>query len=68
MPHRRYRASIWSLSRANTLMAEEPRRRSSALLDAIADLIGSVDRLPRDLSARKRKYLSLTGYGDKRPR
>ena len=35
---------------------------------AIADLIGSVDGLPRDLSARKKDYLRLTGYGRKRPR
>jgi Arc/MetJ-type ribon-helix-helix transcriptional regulator len=44
------------------------RRRQPALLEAIADVIGSVDSLPRDLSARKKKYLKSTGYGDKRPR
>jgi hypothetical protein len=31
------------------------------LLDAVADLIGSVDQLPQDLSARKKKYLRSTG-------
>jgi len=36
------------------------------LLDAIADVVGSVDGLPRDLSTRKKKYLKSTGYGDKR--
>jgi hypothetical protein len=35
---------------------------------AIADLIGSVDGLPADLSARKKHYLRSTGYGRKRPR
>jgi Arc/MetJ-type ribon-helix-helix transcriptional regulator len=40
-------------------------RRQTASLDAIADLIGSVDALPRDLSARKKKYLRATRYGDK---
>ena len=35
---------------------------------AIADLIGSVDGLPADLSARKEKYLRATGYGRKHPR
>ena len=35
-------------------------------LDAIADLIGSVDGLPRDLSSRTKKYLRSTGYGIKR--
>lgn len=42
--------------------------RGSAALDAIADLIGSVDGLPTDLSANKKKYLRTTGYGRKRPR
>ena len=34
----------------------------------IADLIGSVDGLPPDLSSRKKHYLRLTGYGRKRTR
>jgi hypothetical protein len=37
-------------------------------LDAIADLIGSVDGLPVDLSARKKHYLKSMGYGQKRSR
>jgi Arc/MetJ-type ribon-helix-helix transcriptional regulator len=32
----------------------------SAPLDAIADLIGSVDGLPADLSARKKTYLKAS--------
>ena len=40
----------------------------SASLDAIADLIGSVDGLPADLSAHRKRYLESTGYGRKRPR
>jgi hypothetical protein len=40
----------------------------SALLDSIADVIGSVDELPEDLSARRKYYLKSTGYGRKRPR
>ena len=43
-------------------------RHKSSLLDAIADLIGSVDGLPADLSGRKKRYLKTTGYGQKRPR
>lgn len=43
-----------------------PRRRAKSL-DVIADLIGSVDGLPADLSARKKHYLKATGYGRKRP-
>jgi len=34
----------------------------------IGDLIGSVDALPSDLSARTKEYLSTTGYGAKRSR
>ncbi|MGH6951119.1 MAG: ribbon-helix-helix protein, CopG family [Vitreimonas sp.] len=33
---------------------------------AIADIVGSVDGLPSDLSARKKKRLKSTGYGDRR--
>jgi Arc/MetJ-type ribon-helix-helix transcriptional regulator len=43
-------------------------RRQSAPLYAIADLIGSVDGLPADLSAQKKRYLKATGYGQKRTR
>jgi Arc/MetJ-type ribon-helix-helix transcriptional regulator len=47
---------------------ERRRRQSAATLDAIADLVGSVDGLPRDLSAQTKKYLKSTGYGIKRAR
>jgi Arc/MetJ-type ribon-helix-helix transcriptional regulator len=43
-------------------------RRRPAQLDAIADLIGSVDGLPADLSSRKKRHLKATVYGQKRPR
>ncbi len=49
-------------------LAREPARRQSATFDAVADLIGSVDGLPVDLSARKKEYLRTTGYGRKRRR
>lgn len=49
-------------------LASVSARRPPASLDAIADLIGSVDRLPVDLSARKKQYLRATGYGRKRTR
>ena len=44
------------------------RRQRPAPLDAVADLIGSVDGLPPDLSRRKKDYLRSTGYGHKRSR
>jgi hypothetical protein len=37
-------------------------------VDPIADLIGSVDGLPADLSARRKHYLRRSAYGGKRPR
>lgn len=45
-----------------------PAERQAKQLDVIADLIGSVDGLPADLSARKKHYLKATGYGQKRAR
>lgn len=42
-------------------------RRQSAF-DGIADLVGSVEGLPVDLSARKKDHLKAGGYGRKRPR
>jgi Arc/MetJ-type ribon-helix-helix transcriptional regulator len=44
------------------------KRRRTASLNAIVDLIGSVDDLPTDLTARKKQYLQDTGYGQKRRR
>jgi len=49
-------------------LTPDQRRRRMASVDAIADLIGSVDGLPSDLSTRKRTYLRATGYGQKRSR
>ena len=34
----------------------------------IADLVGSIDGLPSDVSARRKDYLKRSGYGRKRPR
>jgi hypothetical protein len=36
--------------------------------NAIADLVGSVDDLPPDVSASRKRRLKATGYGRKRPR
>jgi hypothetical protein len=44
------------------------QRRVPMGFDAIADLVGSVDGLPSDLSARKKDYLRATMYGRKRNR
>jgi Arc/MetJ-type ribon-helix-helix transcriptional regulator len=43
--------------------------QKTSSLESIADLIGSVDDdLPTDLSARKKHYLRVTGYGQNRSR
>ncbi len=65
---RRRGLSKSDLVRERLTGAEGSRRRRPALLDAIADVVGSVDGLPRDLSARTKKYLKSTGYGNKRTR
>jgi Arc/MetJ-type ribon-helix-helix transcriptional regulator len=65
---RRRNLSKSDVVRERLARAEKSGRRSPALLEAIADVIGSVDRLPRDLSARSKSYLKSTGYGDKRAR
>lgn len=48
--------------------AAQSKRTKAQPLKAIADLIGSVDGLPADLSTRKKWYLKETGYGRKRRR
>jgi Arc/MetJ-type ribon-helix-helix transcriptional regulator len=65
---RRRKLSKSDLVRERLTGSVKPRLRRSALLDAIADVIGSIDGLPRDLSGRTKKYLKSRGYGDKRPR
>lgn len=49
-------------------LAAPGRRRKPNSTDTIADLIGSVDGLSSDISARKKYFLKATGYGRKRPR
>jgi Arc/MetJ-type ribon-helix-helix transcriptional regulator len=50
------------------LQTSPKRARPAAAFEAIAHLIGSVDELPGDLSARKKHYLRTTGYGRNRSR
>ncbi|NWG12975.1 MAG: ribbon-helix-helix protein, CopG family [Acidobacteria bacterium] len=39
-----------------------PEARPSGALELIGDLIGSVEGLPADLSARRKRYLRSMGY------
>jgi Arc/MetJ-type ribon-helix-helix transcriptional regulator len=58
------------VSKSDVVRERLSRTRHQAeppLLGAIADLVGSLDRLPRDLSGRTKDYLRSTGYGGKRP-
>jgi Arc/MetJ-type ribon-helix-helix transcriptional regulator len=61
------RISKSDVVRERLRLATGTERRQPAALDALADLIGSVDGLPADLSAQKKRYLRSTGYGRKRP-
>ena len=63
---RRRRLSKSDVVRERLTEKDKSYRNRSTLLDAVADVIGSVDKLPHDLSARKKKYLRSSGYGDKR--
>lgn len=64
---RERRRSKSDVVRERLSLAARPRRRRGSA-DAIADLVGSVDGLPADLSAQKKAYLRTTSYGRKRPR
>jgi Arc/MetJ-type ribon-helix-helix transcriptional regulator len=44
------------------------RARGGRTVPAIADLVGSVEKLPADLSSRVKSALTSTRYGRKRPR
>ena len=63
---RRRKLSKSDVVRERLTLAARGHRRQPDSVDAIADLIGSVDDLPRDLSSHAKKYLKSTGYGKKR--
>jgi Arc/MetJ-type ribon-helix-helix transcriptional regulator len=65
---RRRKLSKSDVVRERLTGTKRARPRQPASLDAIADIVGSVDGLPRDVSARTKKYLKSTGYGHKRAR
>jgi Arc/MetJ-type ribon-helix-helix transcriptional regulator len=65
---RRRRLSKSDVVHERLTVAGKSRERQRAALDAIADVVGSVDWLPRDLSARTKKHLKSTGYGRQRTR
>lgn len=62
------RCSKSDIVRERLQRSAKPARHRATPLDAIADLVGSVDGLPADLSARKKRYLTSTGYGHKHTR
>ena len=65
---RRRRLSKSDVVRERLSRSSRSSPRQTPTLDAIADLIGSVDGLPPDLSTQKKKYLKSMGYGHKRAR
>jgi Protein of unknown function (DUF3018) len=65
---RRTRADAAAIRKAwAEVLAPTPPGHVPTFAD-IAHLVGSVDGLPSDLSARKKYYLKLYGYGRKRAR
>jgi len=62
------RISKSDVIRERLQLAGGSERRQTAALASIADLVASVDGLPADLSAQKKRYLRSTGYGRKRSR
>ena len=65
---RRRKLSKSDVVRERLAGSQTARQGRMASFDAIADLVGSVEGLPGDLSAGTKTYLKSTGYGDKRPR
>ena len=65
---RRRQVSRSDLVRERLQRRSGASRRDTETLDAIGDLIGTVEGLPADLSARKKDYLKATRYGTKRHR
>lgn len=65
---RKRRVSKSDVVRERLERAGKDQPETPASLEAIADLIGSVEGLPTDLSSRKKHYLTATGYGKKRSR
>ena len=51
------------------LIAAGPQSHDAASgIGLIADLIGSIEGGPADISSRKKEYLKMTGYGKSRHR
>ena len=64
MPPRNYPKS--DVVRERLPRSTAPAFDSSTGLNLIADLIGSVDCLPANLSKKKKRQLKTTGYGKNR--
>ena len=65
---KRRRISRSDVVRGRLSQGQTASRAQAGPFEAIQDLVGSVDGLPVDLSARRKAYLRTTNYGKKRPR
>jgi hypothetical protein len=65
---RRLNSTKSEVARAWLVAQRESTGTPSAGFDLIADLVGAETDAPRDLSARKKKYLETTGFGREKPR
>jgi hypothetical protein len=64
-------AQARGLSRSDVVrerLESEERYVPRAGFDLIADLVGSIDGLPSDVSTKRKDYPKRSGYGRKRPR
>jgi hypothetical protein len=64
---RRLNSTKSAVARARLSARPSPAEESKSGYDLIADLVGTNVGGPRDLSARKKHYLKLTGFGRDRP-
>jgi hypothetical protein len=65
---RKHHLTKSEVARRRLMAAGSMTRQTTSGFDLIADLIGSVEGGPKDLSVRKKDYLKKTGYGKRRHR
>jgi hypothetical protein len=65
---RRTRLTKSEIARRRLIAGASPNPESASGFDLIADLVGTIEDGPSDMSARKKEYLKTTGYGKSRGR
>lgn len=65
---RKTRLTKSEVARRRLMAGGSPNQEPAAGFDLIADLVGTIEDGPSDMSARKKEYLKITGYGESRHR